>query len=441
MKELEGEIKQTKHDIANLTDFAITYFEKLLEKYGKGRERKTIITNIEQIQVQQVVANNAKLYVNYKEGLVGYGMKKEEYVCDCSDIDDIIVFNSEGKFKVVRISEKVFALKDIIHVAVWKKADERTTYNMIYVDGASGVSYGKRFNVTAITRDKEYDLTKDSGKKSKVHYFSVQPNGESEIVKVQLSPACSARIKVFDFDMADIGIKSRTSQGNIVTKYPVRKITQVSVGQSSLGAMKVYYDESTGKLNTESRGRYLGGFDTGIKIIALYKDGSYEISEMDLTKKYDPAQLFDIAKYEETMIINAVYFESGKSWTMVKRFAIETSTLNQKFYFIPEDANTKLYFATSHKQSQVVITYKEGKEKYEMEVDIDNFVDVKGWKALGNKLFDGKALKIEETSYLDETEEQDTITENTAKQGDLFKDITTKTKNGKLKSGDTIEWE
>lgn len=438
MNDLEAHIKQTKYDIEHLTDYAISYFERLLEKYGKGKERKTIITNIEQIQVQQVVANNAKLYVNYKEGFVGSGMKKDEFVSDCSDIDDIIVFNSEGKFKVVRISDKVFALKDIIHVAVWKKNDERTTYNMVYVDGTSGISYGKRFNVTSITRDKEYDLTKESGKKSKVHYFSVQPNGESEVIKVQLSPACSARIKVFDFDMAEIGIKSRTSQGNIVTKYPVRKISQVSVGQSSLGAMKVYYDDTTGRLNTENRGKLLGDFDTGIKIIALYKDGSYEISEMDITKKYDINQLEDIAKYSEGMVINAVYFESGKAWTMVKRFLIETSTLNQKFYFIPEDNTAKLYFATTHKESQILITYKEGKDKYEMEVDIDNFVDVKGWKALGNKLVEGKLLKIEETSFL----EENFITEEkpTTKQGDLFGDNKEKGKNGKLKSGDTIEW-
>lgn len=438
--ELEADIKQTKHHIENLTEYAVAYFERILEKYSKGKERKTTITNIEQIQVQQVVANNAKLYVNYKEGFIGHGMKKDEFVSDCSDIDDIIVFNAEGKFKVVRISEKVFALKDIIHVAVWKKADERTTYNLVYADGASGITYGKRFNVTSITRDKEYDLTKESGKKSKVHYFSVQPNGESEIIKVQLSPACSARIKVFDFDMAEIGIKSRTSQGNIVTKYPVRKITQVSVGQSSLGKMQVYYDETTGKLNTDNRGRLLGGFDTGIKILALYKDGSYEIAEMDLTKKYDPNQLEDITKYHDGMVINAVYFESQKAWTMVKRFNIETSTLNQKFTFIPEDGSSKLYFATTHKESQVIVTYKEGKEKYEMEVDIDNFVDIKGWKALGNKLVDGKLLKIEETSFLEETEVPEK--EEKPKQGDLFNNSNTdKSKNGKLKSGDSIEWD
>lgn len=433
IKDLNKQIEETKHHINHLTEYAVAYFEKLLEKYGKGKERKTIITDIEHIQVQQVVANNAKLYVNYKDGFVGYGMKKDEYLCECSDIDDIIVFSADAKFKVVRISEKVFALKDIIHVAVWKKQDDRTTYNMIYVDGNSGISYGKRFNVTAITRDKEYDLAKEGGKKSKVHYFSVQPNGETEVVKVQLSPACSARNKVFDFDMEEIAIKARTSQGNIVTKYPVRKVTQVSVGQSSLGELNVYYDEITGKLNTDNRGRLLGSFDTGVKIISLFKDGSYEINEVDLSKKYDPAQLEDIAQLTEDLIINAIYYEGQKGWTMVKRFKVETSTTNQRFSFIPEDGTCKLYFATTHKQSCVTTTHKEGKQKYEMEVDIENFVDVKGWKALGNKLLDGKLLSVEETSYQKDDGKK-------PKQGDLFTN-TSKSDKGKFKSGDTEEWE
>jgi topoisomerase IV subunit A len=444
IKGVEDDLKQVQYDIEHLTEFAIAYFERLLEKYGKGRERKTEITSIEQIQIQQVVANNAKLYANFKDGFVGIGMKKDDFVCDCSDIDDVIAFTKDGKFKVVRISDKVFIGKDLIHVAVWKKADERTTYNMVYLDGKTGVTYAKRFNVTSITRDKEYDLTKDGSKGSKVTYFSVQPNGESEVLNFQLTPASAARIKTFDFDLAEIAIKGRSSQGNTVTKYPVRKVAQISVGQSSLGAMKVYIDEVSGRLNTEGRGKKLGAFDTGAKILTIYKDGSYELNELDLTKKYDVNNIESIAQYKEDLIIQVIYYEGEKGWTMVKRFAIETLTLNQRFYFIPEGITSKLYFATVHEASTVKITYKSGTAKEEYEFLLDEFIDVKGWKALGNKLFEGKLLKTEEISYTEEKEEE-VIPEPSKKpvQGDLFGGGDTKPKKGggdKLKSGDTVEW-
>ena len=436
IKGVEAELKQVIYDIEHLTEFSVAYFERLLEKYGKGRERKTEITSIEQIHVQQVVANNAKLYVNYKDGFVGMGMKKDEYVCDCSDIDDIIAFTRDGKFKVVRISDKVFVGKDIIHVAVWKKGDERTTYNLVYIDGKTGVCYAKRFNVTAITRDKEYDLTKDGSKASKVMYFSMQPNGETEVLNFQLTPASAARIKVFDYDLTEIAIKGRSSQGNIVTKYPVRKVTQISVGQSSLGAMNVYIDEVSGKLNTDGRGKQLGAFDTGARILTVYKEGSYELNELDLTKKFDVNNIESIVKYNDDIVLGAIYFEAEKGWTMVKRFKIETQTLNQKFYFIPEGITSKLYFATHHKGSLIKITYKSGGQKEEYEFHLDDFIDVKGWKALGNKLFEGKLLKVEEVSW---KKEKDTDEMKKPVQGDLFGNNETN-KKGKLKSGDTIEW-
>jgi topoisomerase IV subunit A len=446
IKGLIEELKQVNHDIAHLTEYTIAYFERLLEKYSKDKERKTEITSIEQIQVQQVVANNAKLYVNYKDGFIGRDMKKDEFVCDCSDIDDIIAFTKEGKFKVVRIADKVFVGKDIIHVAVWKKGDDRTTYNMVYLDGKSGTTYAKRFNVTAITRDKEYELTKDGSKGSKLLYFSAQPNGESELLNIQLTPACSARIKTFDFDLIDIAIKSRTSQGNTVTKYPVRKVTQVSIGQSSLGAMKVYIDDVSGRLNTDGRGRKLGAFDTGSRLITIYKDGSYELNELDLTKKFDVNNIEAISIYNENMVIGCIYFEPEKGWTMVKRFKIETSTINQRFFFIPEGLTSKLYFATFHEESSIKITYKSGKEKEEHEFLLDEFIDPKGWKALGNRLFEGKLLKVEEVSYKEIIEPEEIIeassSAKTSKQvqGDLFGNKDKDGDDKKLKSGDTVEW-
>ena len=468
MANLLSELEQVKYDLEHLTEFAIGYFQRLLEKYGKGRERRTEITNFEAIEVKEVVANNAKLYIDRKEGFIGMGLKKDEFVCDCSDIADIIAFTRDGKFKVVKIADKVFVGKDILHAAVWLKSDERTTYNLIYLDGNSGKSFAKRFNVTAITRDKEYDLTQGN-KGSKVLYFTSNANGESEIVNVQLSQSSTAKKKVFDFDFADLAIKGRASQGNIVTRYPVRKITQVSVGKSSLGAMQIWMDEVSGKLNQDERGKYLGAFDTGSKLLSLYKDGTYEVNELDLNKKYDVNNIVEIGNLHDETVVSAVYYDGEKNWTMVKRFRIETSTPDQKFFFLPETQNTRLYLATIDKNPLVRYSYKSGTAKEEKTVLLSEFIDVKGWKALGNKLIEGKLLKTEKLAPASEDDSEVGITndiqasqtteitdtKHTAtsenhpetKAGDaesLKKDISTKKDepNGKAyKAGDTIEFD
>jgi topoisomerase IV subunit A len=406
MAQLLADLEQVKYDLEHLTEFAIAYFERLLEKYGKGRERRTIITSFDTIEIKEVVANNAKLYVDRVEGFIGMGMKKDEFVCDCSDIADIIAFTRDGKFKVVRIADKVFVGKDILHTAVWLKSDDRTTYNMIYLDGKSGKAYAKRFNVTAITRDKEYDLTQGS-KGSKVLYFTYNPNGESEIVNIQLTQSSTAKKKVFDFDFAELAIKGRASQGNVVTKYPVRKVTQVSVGKSSLGAMQIYMDEVSGKLNQDERGKYLGAFDTGSKLLSIYKDGSYEVNELDLNKKYDVNNIVEIGNYTDNTVISAVYYEGEKGWTMIKRFKIETSTFDQKFTFISESAGSKLYFASMQKSPLIRYSYNVGKTKEEREVSLAEFIDVKGWKALGNKLIDAKLIKVDK--LVSDVQEDDNI--------------------------------
>lgn len=418
MAQLLADLEQVKYDLEHLTEFTIAYFERLLEKYGKGRERRTIISSFDTIEIKEVVANNAKLYVDRVEGFIGMGMKKDEFVSDCSDIADIIAFTRDGKFKVVRIADKVFVGKDIIHTAVWLKSDDRTTYNMIYLDGKSGKSYAKRFNVTAITRDKEYDLTQ-GGKGSKVLYFTANPNGESEIVNLQLTQSSTAKKKVFDFDFADLAIKGRASQGNVVTKYPVRKVTQVSVGKSSLGAMQIYMDEVSGKLNQDERGKYLGAFDTGSKLLSIYKDGSYEVNELDLNKKYDVNNIVEIGNYTENSVISAVYFEGEKGWTMVKRFKIETSTFDQKFTFIPETAGSKLYFASMEKAPLIKYSYNVGKTKEEKEVLLSEFIDVKGWKALGNRLVDTKLTKVEK---LASTQPEDESSDETIISDDMSND-------------------
>ncbi|RMF32133.1 MAG: DNA gyrase/topoisomerase IV subunit A, partial [Bacteroidetes bacterium] len=393
--EIEQELEQVQHDLAHLTDYAIAYFKRLKEKYGKGRERRTQITSFDTIQATEVVANNAKLYINRKEGFIGYGMKKDEFVCDCSDIDDIIVFLKDGKFKVVKIADKVFVGKDILHAAVWKKGDDRTTYNLLYVDGKKGLTRAKRFHVTAVTRDREYDLTTGTPN-SRVLYFSANPNGEAEIVTIQLSPNCKARNKVFDFDFGELAIKGRSSQGNIVTKYPVRKVTLKEVGQSTLGALDVWMDEVSGKLNTEERGHYLGSFDTGDTILAIYKDGTYEMTTFELTNRYDAANLVWIGKFDPELVVSAVYYDGHKGWTLVKRFRIETTLLDQRFSFITDHRSSRLLFASVKPRPRIRYSVTVKSRKMQGQVDLAEFIGVKGWKALGNKLSDQKLKKVEE---------------------------------------------
>ncbi|MFN7117975.1 MAG: DNA gyrase/topoisomerase IV subunit A, partial [Saprospiraceae bacterium] len=393
--ELEKELAQTRHDLEHLTEFAVAYFENLLKKYGKGRERRTTITTFGSIQAAEVAANNTKLYVDRAEGFIGWGLKKDEFVADCSDIDDIIVFRRDGKFQVLRIGEKVFVGKDVIHVAVWKKGDDRTTYNLAYVDAESGRSYVKRFNVTAITRSTEYDLT-TGAPGSKVLYFSANPNGEAEIVTVQLTPGSKAKVKHFDFDFSELLIKGRTAQGNVLTKYPVRKITLKEAGKSTIGAQQWWYDPITGKLNTDERGNLLGDFDTGDYLVALYKDGTYELFEPDPLKHFDVNELLHIAKYDPETIINAVHFEGNKGWTMVKRFKIETTNLSQRYSYLSDHKDSKLLFVSAKPAPVIRYAVKVKNRKIEGEVNLAEFMDVKGWKAIGNRLSDQKLTSIKE---------------------------------------------
>ncbi|MDX1685699.1 MAG: DNA gyrase/topoisomerase IV subunit A [Saprospiraceae bacterium] len=387
------ELDEVNHHLAHLTDFTIAYFENLLKKYGEGRERKTEIAEFDTIKVKQVVATNAKLYVDRKNGFIGTGLKKEEFVCDCSDIDDIIIFRRDGVMSVHRIDDKVFVGKNIIHVDVWKKGDERTTYNMMYVSGKDGRTRAKRFHVKSITREKEYSLGKGD-KNNKVHYFTANPNGEAEVVKVQLSPNCKAKKKVFDFDFGELAIKGRGAAGNIVTKYPVRKVTQLEVGKSTLGALKLWMDEASGRINTMERGNFLGAFDTGDQILVIYSDGSYEVNDVDMNAKYEAGKVVWIGKFDPDQPISALYYDGEKGYTLVKRFEIETSTLDQKFDFLTDHRSTKLYYATADERPVVEYSYKAKNKKQVGILDFADFIDVKGWKALGNKLMDYKVLSV-----------------------------------------------
>ncbi|MCI4669370.1 MAG: DNA gyrase/topoisomerase IV subunit A [Bacteroidia bacterium] len=386
IKSLEDEIAEVTRNLKHLVEYAIDYFKMLIEKFGKGRERKTEIQTFDNIQVTRVAVANEKLYVNRKEGFVGYGLKKDEYVKDCSDIDDIIVFRRDGKYRVFKVQDKVFVGKDIIYVDVWKKGQERKIYHAIYRDPKSGNNYVKRFAVTAITRDKDYDVTTGEDG-AKVVYFSVHENSESEVVTVNLSQSCRAKIKTFDYDFSELAIKGRNSRGNVLTKYPIRRIKQKHIGSSTLGGRKIWLDETIGRLNTDQRGRFLGEFDTEDSILVVYKDGSYEQTNFELTNRYEMNKSILIEKFDPETVINVVHYDGEKKDFYVKRFKVETTTMDTKFSFIGESSGSKLILASTHPKTTVL--FKAGtktKDPEDMAVVIGEFIDVKGWRAIGNKL-------------------------------------------------------
>jgi topoisomerase-4 subunit A len=386
IKSIEAEIKQVQYDLEHLIDFAVAYFDHLLKKYGKGRERKTEIKLFDTIKIQQVAIANTKLYVNREEGFVGTSLKKDEFLFDCSDIDDIIIFTKRGMMKVVKVGDKHFIGKDIIYVAIFRKNDERTTYNMMYLDAASGASYAKRFNVTGITRDKEYDLTKGS-EKSKVHYFTANPNGEAEVVKIVLSPNCTARNKELEFYFEELEIKGRSSIGNIVTKYPIKSVKLKEAGRSTLAGRKIWFDDQFGRLNTDEKGKYLGMFEDE-KILIVYADGNYEITDTELNQRFDADTVLLIGKFKPEKILTAVYKDNAKNQFNVKRFKIETTTLKTKYLFIKEGEGNTLQCVTTDEEPVLAVHTGKGAQVRSAKFKIAKMVEVMGWKAIGAKLMD-----------------------------------------------------
>jgi topoisomerase-4 subunit A len=335
IRDLEGQIKQVKFDLATSTNMRLPILKNLLKKYGKGRERKTEIKVFEVIEAKHVAIANTRIYINREEGFIGTSLKKDEFLVECSDLDDIIAFTKRGIMKVFKVQDKVFVGKDILYAAVFRKGDERTTYNLIYTDGGSGTTFAKRFNVTGITRDKEYDLTKGH-EKSKVHYLTVNPNGEAEVVRVILSPNCSARNKEFEFYFEELEIKSRSSIGNQVSKYPVRSVKFKEAGVATLGSIKLWFDDKFGRLNHEGKGIQLGDFDAEDRVLVIYADGTYELTDQELTQRFNPEDVMLVEKFDPERIITAVYLDQDKQQYNVKRFHIETTTLKSRFLFIKE---------------------------------------------------------------------------------------------------------
>jgi len=394
IKGLEADIRQVKNDLANLVDYAVAYYENLLKKYGKGRERKTEIKAFEIIEAKHVAIANTKLYVNRAEGFIGTGLKKDELLFECSDLDDIIVFAKRGIMKVVKVSDKAFIGKEILHAAVFQKNDERTTYNMIYLDGATGMSYAKRFNVTGVTRDKEYDLTKGH-EKSKIHYFTANANGEAEVVKIVLGN-CTARIKDFDYYFEELEIKGRNSQGNQVTKYPIKSVKFKEKGRSTIAGKKLWYDDQFGRLNSDEKGSYLGVFESEDRILVMFRDGNYEITDQELTQKLDSEKVIFIEKFRPESIVTAVYVDMEKKQFMVKRFKIETTTLKNKFSFIKEGEGNYVEAVTTMDDPILAMQQGRGAQIRKGKLKINKIAEITGWRTVGTKLADfSKSTEME----------------------------------------------
>ena len=396
---LEKRIEETKHHLAHLTDYAIDYFRELKKNFGAGRERKSEIRVFDEIEATKVVIRNTKLYVNREEGFIGTSLRKDEYVTDCSDIDDIIVFTKSGQMMITRVDSKTFVGKNIIHVAVYKKKDKRTTYNMIYKDGRGGASYVKRFNVTAFTRDKLYDLT--TGKaQSDVLYFTANPNGEAEVVTINLRQSGSIKKLKWDLDFADVMIKGRNAKGNIVTKYPVKRIELKEKGLSTLKPRKIWFDETVQRLNVDGRGELLGQFTPEDRLLIVNQKGDVKTVIPELTMHFDPNMIV-LEKWKPEKPLTAIYWEGEKELFYVKRFLIENPDKEENILTDHPDSYLEKIFTDYRPVAEVVFAKKRGQErKPNLEVNLEEFIAVKGITAMGNQLTREKVLEINALSPL-----------------------------------------
>ncbi len=389
---LEAEMEQVKHDLEHLNDFAIAYFTKLKEKYGKGKERQTELRIFDDIEATKVVLRNTKLYVNKEEGFVGTGLKKDEYVTDCSDIDDVIVFLRDGNMMVCKVDEKKFIGKDIIHVAIFDKSDKRTIYNMIYRDGKSGPTYIKRFNVSGITRDKLYDLTNET-KGSQVLYFTFNPNGEAEVITIILRQIGSIKKLKFDLDFAKIAIKGRASKGNLVTKYPIKKIEIKEKGISTLLPRKIWFDDTVQKLNVDGRGELLGEFRPSDKILVINQSGKLKVIVPELTSHFD-TDMIVLEKWIPNKPISAIYYEGEKERYYLKRFLVEIEGKEESFITDHPNSHLEIVSTDYRPVAELVYTKIKGVQKENVVLDVETFIAVKGFKALGNQLTTEKLKQV-----------------------------------------------
>ncbi|MBF6607525.1 MAG: DNA gyrase/topoisomerase IV subunit A [Flavobacterium sp.] len=389
---LEGDIEQVKYDLEHLTDFAIAFFTRLKEKYGKGRERLTELRSFDTIEATKVALRNTKLYINREEGFIGTGLKKDEYLTDCSDIDDIIVFLRNGNMIVTKVDEKKFIGKDIIHAAVFDKNDKRTIYNMVYRDGKSGPSFIKRFNVSGITRDKAYDLTQEKPG-SQILYFSANPNGEAEVITILLRQVGSVKKLKFDVDFASLAIKGRNSRGNTVSKYPIKKIELKEKGISTLRPRKIWFDDTVNRLNVDARGELLGEFRPNDRLLIINQAGKVRTIIPEITTRFGDDMVI-LEKWVPKKPISAIYFDGEKSRYYLKRFLVEAE--NKEELFITDHPNSQLEIVSTDYRpvAELVFAKVKGVQKENQVIDMEAFISVKGFKALGNQLTSEKLKQV-----------------------------------------------
>ncbi len=390
---LEEEMEQIMYNLENIIPYSINYFKHIKKTYGKNHPRQTEIRSFENIEASKVVVKNEKLYINRQEGFMGTSLRRDEFVCDCSDIDDIILFYKDGRYLITKVSDKAFIGKGVIHLAVFKKSDKRTIYNVAYRDGKAGATYVKRFAVTGITRDKEYDVTKGT-KGSEITYFSANPNGEAEVLKVTLKPKARIRNIIFDFDMAELAIKGRGAMGNILTKHEVQKVVLRKKGISTLGGRKIWFDKDVLRLNSDSRGDYLGEFHAEDQILVITKDGNFYHTNFDLTNHYEDNILL-IEKNNPDKVWSVAYFDADQDFYYLKRFQLEPSNKPQSF--IGDNPKSYLVRITTVDYPRLEVKFGgEDKERDKMIVEVDDFIGVKSFKARGKRLTTYQVSKINE---------------------------------------------
>lgn len=421
IKAIEDEIVEVKNHLEHLIEYAINYFKQIKKKYGKGRERKTEIRSFDTISATQAAVANHKLYINYEEGFAGTSLRKDQYITECSDIDDIIVFKEDGTLLVTKVAPKVFVGKNVLHIDVFKKNDDRTIYNMIYRDGTRGNYFVKRFPVKGITRDKEYNLTKGTNG-TRVVYFTANPNGEAEVLKVNLRPKLRMKKTYIDFDFSELAIKGRGVKGNLLTKNSIKNILQREEGVSTLGARDIWYDDTIRRLNTEDRGDYLGAFKGDDKIIIILATGEYKLIGYDLNTHFDDKMLY-LKKFDSEKIVTTVFLDGELDKYYVKRFQVsEHVSLNKKYLFVPESKGSKMLLFTLDylPRIEIEIKPKKGNEiEYEV-IPLADFIGVKSYRAKGKRLSNRDVIKVKlidplpydppepDEENLDEGKEKDT---------------------------------